>query len=241
MSNKNWKASYMTGMRSGLPVILGFVPVGIAYAIMARQAGFSVLETCSMSIAVFAGASQMMAVGMYEQGAGLIAMIVATFILNLRHLIMSTCVMNQMQDGSTAGRLLAAFGVTDESFAIFTTESKENSNLMYFLGLITVTYLSWNAGTLIGAVASDFLPAIVTASLGIALYAMFIGLLFPNLTGNWKLAVLVLLTAMCNTVLTQVMASSWALIISTLLCAFIGVFFVELDEEKEEGNTDGIN
>lgn len=235
------KEPYLTGMRSGIPVILGFVPVGIAYAIMARQAGFSVLETCGMSLAVFAGASQMMAVGMYTQGASIIAMILATFILNLRHLIMSTCVMNKMQDGSVKSRLLASFGVTDESFAIFTTETKENSNLMYFLGLITVTYLSWNVGTFIGAVASDFLPPIVTASLGIALYAMFIGLLFPNLTNNWRLTVLVVLTAFCNTLLSHFIASSWSLIITTLLCAFVGVFFVDLDDENREENDNAVH
>jgi predicted branched-subunit amino acid permease len=145
--------------------------------------------------------------------------------------------MNQMQDGSIKSRLFAAFGVTDESFAIFTTETKENGNLMYFLGLITITYSSWNLGTFIGAVASDFLPVIVTASLGIALYAMFIGLLFPNLTNNWRLTLLVILTAVCNTLLSQFIASSWALIIATLLCAFAGVFFVEFeDENKEEDN-----
>ncbi|MBQ2120512.1 MAG: AzlC family ABC transporter permease, partial [Peptococcaceae bacterium] len=83
-SGQTRKAQYLTGMRAGIPVILGFVPVGIAYAIMARQAGFSVLETCGMSLAVFAGASQMMAVGMYAQGASIIAMILATFILTSR-------------------------------------------------------------------------------------------------------------------------------------------------------------
>ena len=70
----------------------------------------------------------------------------------------------------------------------------------------------------------------LTASLGISLYAMFIGLLMPNLTNNYKLGGLVVLTALCNTLLSQVIDSSWALIISTLLCAFIGVFFVDLDE-----------
>ncbi|MBO5119958.1 AzlC family ABC transporter permease [Methanocorpusculum sp.] len=62
---------YLAGARAGIPVLLGFIPVGIAYAIMARQAGFDIFETCFMSVAVFAGASQMMAVGMYAQGAGL--------------------------------------------------------------------------------------------------------------------------------------------------------------------------
>lgn len=227
------KTRYHNGMKAAIPVILGFIPVGIAYAIMARQAGFTVLETCSMSAMVFAGASQMMAVGMTEQGASILVIMLATFILNLRHLIMSTCVMNRMRDGGTKARLLAAFGVTDESFAIFTTEEEKNSSVVFFLGLITVTYLSWNVGTFIGAVASDFLPEILSASLGIALYAMFIGILIPGLKGNWKLGALVALTAVCNSILTQLIPSSWALIASTLICAFIGVFFVDLKEEGD--------
>ena len=239
MKENSKKAQYLNGMRSGIPVILGFVPVGIAYAIMARQAGFSILQTCAMSLTVFAGASQMMAVGMYAQGASIIAMILATFILNLRHLIMSVCVMNRMKKDSTKIKLLASYGVTDESFAIFTTEKEEKCSAAYFLGLITVTYSSWNIGTLIGAVASDFLPAILTASLGVALYAMFIGLLMPNLTNNWRLGLLVILTAVCNSILTCFMESSWALIVSTLLCAFLGVFFVDLDSDSKEGQTDG--
>lgn len=232
----NTAQQFLRGMQSGVPVILGFIPVGIAYAIMARQAGFSVAQTCFMSLLVFAGASQMMAVGMYAQGASILAMILATFILNLRHVIMSTCVANRMTTGGLGIRLLSAFGVTDESFAIFTTEKKENCTVMYLLGLILVNYTSWNVGTLIGAIASDFLPAILTASLGISLYAMFIGLLMPNLTNNRKLGLLVILTAVCNTILSQIIASSWSLIVSTLLCAFLGVYFVDLDEvsKKEE-------
>lgn len=219
------------GVRAGIPVILGFVPVGIAYAIMAQQAGFTIAETIFMSLAVFAGASQMMAVGMYMQGAGLIAIILATFILNLRHLIMSTCVVNRMKNDRLPSKLLATFGVTDESFAIFTTEEEDKCSALYFLGLITVTYLSWIAGSAIGAVASGFLPPIVSASLGIALYAMFIGLLVPSIKGNLRLGILVILTACLNTVLIQFMASSWALILSTLICAGIGVFFVDLEKK----------
>lgn len=239
MKEINKKTQYLSGMRAGIPVILGFIPVGIAYAIMARQAGFTILQTCVMSLTVFAGASQMMAVGMYVQGASVIAMILATFILNLRHLIMSVCVVNRMRKDTTRIKLAATFGVTDESFAIFTTEKEEKCSAVYFLGLITVTYTSWNVGTLIGAVASDFLPVIITASLGIALYAMFIGILVPNLTKNWRLGLLIVLTAVCNSILTQFIESSWALIVSTLLCAFVGIFFVDLEPDKKEEPTDG--
>lgn len=236
---KSFKAQYLRGMKAGIPVIFGFIPVGIAYAIMARQAGFGVFETCSLSLFVFAGASQMMAVGMYAQGASIIAMIVATFILNLRHFIMSTCVMERMKGGGIKSKFLASFGVTDESFAIFTTTKSENCTIPYFLGLITVTYSSWNIGSFIGAVSSDFLPPILTASFGIGIYAMFIGLLMPDIPSNKRLGILVIITAICNTVLTQFIASSWALIISTLVCAFIGVFFVEFKEENKEDIADG--
>ena len=169
------KSLYFAGVRAGLPVIFGFIPVGIAYALMARQAGFTAMETIYMSISVFAGASQMMATGMYAQNAGIAAIVLATFLLNLRHLIMSTCVMNKMQPAPVLLKLLASFGVTDESFALFTTAREEHSHIAYFFGMITVTYSSWIAGSAIGALASDFLPAILTASFGIALYAMFIG------------------------------------------------------------------
>ena len=227
------KDEYLAGFRAGIPVFIGFIPIGIAYAIMARQAGFDIFETCFMSVAVFAGASQMMAVGMYAQGAGLAAIILATFLLNLRHVIMSTCIMNRMHPAKKPAKIAAAFGVTDESFAIFTTEKPERCTFSFFLGLVTVTYFSWVLGSVIGAVTSDFLPVLLTASLGIALYAMFIGLLFPGISGNGRLCLLVLLTAVCNTLLCLVIPQSWALIVSTLLCAFAGVFFVNIGGEDE--------
>ncbi|MCM1024324.1 MAG: AzlC family ABC transporter permease [Prevotella sp.] len=233
---ENKKRQYLSGARAGIPIIFGFIPVGIAYAIMARHAGFSAGETVFMSVTVFAGASQMMAAGMYAQGASVAAMILTTFILNLRHLIMSTCIMSRIRSEKTPLKLLAAFGVTDESFAVFTTEKKEKCTITFFMGLITVTYLSWVTGSAIGAFASDFLPPLLTASLGVALYAMFIALLMPNLKHNFRLELLAVLTAVLNTVLNKFIASSWALIASTLICAAIGVFFVRLDEREDEGN-----
>ncbi|MBQ8217092.1 MAG: AzlC family ABC transporter permease [Oscillospiraceae bacterium] len=233
MASKQFK----NGVIAGLPVLLGYIPVGIAYAILAHQAGFGIWETCSLSVFVFAGASQMMAAGMYAQGAGLAAIIIATFILNLRHIIMSACILNRMGEAPLWKRLAAMFGTTDESFAVFTTEKRENCTLPFFAGVVVTTYLAWNAGTLLGAVLSDFLPEIITASLGIALYALFISLLVPKISGNLRLTALAVLTGLCNLLLCLVMESSWALIVSTLLCAFIGVFFVRDEDLGEEAQT----
>lgn len=224
----------LLGARAGLPIMLGYVPIGIAYAVIARQAGLSVGQTCLMSLTVYAGASQMMAAGMLGRGAGFFAIVLATFVLNLRHLIMSSCVVHRMEPSPLGLRLLAAFGVTDESFAMFTTGAGKSRSPWFFLGIAGSIYFSWNLGTLLGALAMDLLPPLVTASLGISLYAMFISILIPGLSGNGRLAALVLLTALCNTLLCRFMASSWALIVSTLVCAFAGVFFVDLKETEDE-------
>ena len=117
MNNTSKLKQFAEGMYAGVPVILGFIPVGIAYAIMARQAGFNVAETIFMSASVFAGASQMMAVGMYASGASIVAMIVATFLLNLRHIIMATCIADRMKPCPRFIKFIAGFGVTDEGFA----------------------------------------------------------------------------------------------------------------------------
>lgn len=219
-----------------MPVIFGFIPVGIAFAIAARQAGFSILETQLMSLTVFAGASQMMSVGMWQEGAGIIAIIVATLIINLRHVIMSTCVMQRLGHTPLYLRLISAFGVTDESFAVFTSIDGERCTISYLLGLITVTYSSWNVGTFLGAIGADLLPAILTASFGVALYAMFIAIVTPALTDNLRLALLVVFTAVANWLLSFVIDGSWAMIISTLLGAFVGVFFVSLGGEGSDAS-----
>jgi 4-azaleucine resistance transporter AzlC len=221
---------YQLGLKAGIPVVLGFIPIAIAFAMMSEQSGVSMGQTIMMSVLVFAGASQMMAVGMLGQGAAMLPIVMATFILNLRHLIMSTCVMNRLKGTPSWFKLLLAFGVTDESFAIFTTMEKEKCSSFFFLGLICAAYSSWVVGTIIGSIASQFLPAVITNSLGIALYAMFIALLVPNVKKSLRLGLVVLVTAAINIMLSKFMDRSWSIIFSTLIGAAIGVFIAE-DED----------
>ncbi len=225
---------YKVGVRAGAPVVLGFIPVAFAYAIAAAKVGLSIWETVLMSLSVFAGASQMMAVGMLAQDAGVFAIIFATFIINLRHFIMSTCVFNIMEPAPKGLKLLSSFWVTDESFALFTVEKEQPRSIWFYFGMVTMTYSSWVLGGLMGALAVSFLPKIISDSLGIALYAVFIALLIPSVKKNLRLALLVISTAGLNALLRLVMDGSWALIVSTLVCAAVGVFAVDLDEGPKE-------
>lgn len=167
------KEEWLAGTRSAVPIMLGYVPVGIAYGVMARQAGLNTWQTVLMSLTVYGGASEMMAAGMVAQGAAVLTIVLTTFILNLRHIIMSTCVFNQMQGGRLPVRMLAAFGVTDETFAVYTTTANAPRTPRYFFSMALCSYLSWALGSWLGAIATGLLPPLITAALGISLYAMF--------------------------------------------------------------------
>ena len=157
------KEEWLVGTRSAVPIMLGYVPVGIAYGVMARQAGLNTWQTVLMSLTVYGGASEMMAAGMVAQGAAVLTIVLTTFILNLRHIIMSTCVFNQMQGGRLPVRMLAAFGVTDETFAVYTTTANAPRTPRYFFSMALCSYLSWALGSWLGAIATGLLPPLITA------------------------------------------------------------------------------
>lgn len=232
MKNSRGK-SYLYGMKKSVPVFFGFLPVAITFAIMSMGVGLNAAETVGMSVFVFAGASQIMAVGMIGGGAGMISIILATFVLNLRHVIMSTCVFRKIRIKGIVLKLVGALAVTDEGFALVTTEDDSKCDKYFMLGIITVTYLSWVSGTVIGVVASNILPKIIADSFAIALYALFIALIVPDVKKNIRLFITVMLTALINILLCIFIESSWAIIISTLVGAALGTFIVHNAEETD--------
>lgn len=168
---------FVHGMARGLPVLVGYVPIAVAFGLLARQAALPWEAAVGMSMFVYAGASQFIAVELYQLGAGVAEIVVTTFLVNLRHLLMSSTV---------AARLLrpflkpvVAFGVTDESFAIATTEGSA-SDPVELAGLELVPYLSWVGGTAIGFAFGQVLPPVVQQALGVTLYALFVYLLLPS-------------------------------------------------------------
>lgn len=223
----------LSGIKYGAPITIGVFPVGIAFAILARECGCSTLEIILLSGLVFAGASQIMAVGMLAQGAAIPVIIIATFLLNLRHLIMSSYVMSKLKDTKIGMKMLLAFSITDESFVLFSATEEEDKSALFLLGLNSVIYVSWVVATILGCLASDALPPLVSDSLGIAFYAAFIGILIPNIKKNLRIGVLVITTVIINTLLSKVLPSSIAIILSTLLGAGIGMQFIK-EESKEE-------
>jgi len=227
MKTSRFLSDYTYGLRRGLPILFGFLPVAVTFAVMSAQAGLTAAETVVMSAAVFAGASQIMSVGMIAAGADIFAITLATFVLNLRHIIMSTCVFRRLTHEKKRWYPAVGFGITDETFAFFSLEKSERASVPTMLGLITVAYSSWVGGTVLGTFVSVLLPKTVSDSLGIALYALFIALVTPDVKKSLRLLLVVALTAVLNTLLCFILPQSWAIIAATLVGAGLGIFLVE--------------
>ena len=132
--------------------------------------------------------------------------------------------MNQVEESNIGLNVLAAHVTVDESFAMFSLSS--DSNIWIYLGIAITAWLSWCLGAGIGVVLLDMLPVIVTNSFNISLYALFVAILTPAIKENKQIAILVLITAVLNIVLSQILGN-WSLIVSTLIGAAIGMYIVD--------------
>src|SRR5699024_4598855 len=184
------KAMFRRGLQVGFPIILGYIPVAITFGVLAVQGGLSLIELTMMSALVYAGASQFMGVNMIIGGSAAVEIIVATFVLNFRHFIMSLSFMNDIKESvSLKGRFGLSLGLTDEAFAVSSLNQNEAKGkyAVYFYTAIYLTgYLTWVIVSFLGGLLGEIIPEQLSQSMGIALYAMFIGLLIPSVKKEIK-------------------------------------------------------
>ena len=216
---------FISGVRASIPACLGVIPVGISIGMLGVRAGLTEIEIILMSVMVMAGSSQLMAISMITQGAALSTIIIGTFFINLRHIVMSSSAMHRIKGTTLFKRLLGAFALCDESFAVFSLS--DNSDYSFLLGSNTALYVSFVGSTVIGTFITSFLPQIVVDSFGIALYAAFLGLLIPGIKHNAKLIMLVIITGLLNCIYQCFLPASWSVILSMISGALIGVWLVD--------------
>jgi len=217
---------FAQGVTAGVPIAIGYMPIAIAFGVLAREASLSVEEAVLMSVLVFAGASQFMAASMLLTGAGGLQIIVATLFVNLRHLIMSMAVHDKLPKMQPAWRPIISFGITDETFAFLTLSKPEHQTALtpqFSAGLMGIAYLSWVIGTAVGGLGARYIPAQISAAMTIGLYAMFIGLLIPHIQTSLRVGAIAGTSMLLNTVLARVLDPGWAIVIATMLGASMGL------------------
>ena len=187
-----------------------------------------------MSFFVYAGASQFMAIDLIVQGISYGSIIIATFLLNLRHMMMSASLSLDLKDIDRRYLPLIAFGITDESFSLVSFK-KEKITLPYILTLFFSAHTVWWAGGIVGYLVGEVLPKSLQSSLSIGLYAMFAGLLFSQVKQDKKIIVLSSLSMIIYFLIYQFspISSGWDIIIGIIISSALGSYIFSKRGEKQ--------
>lgn len=170
--------SCIKGVQRALPIVLGYVPIGFAYGVLAGKSGLSEANILLMSLIVFAGSAQFIAVGLFASGTGPAAVILTTFVVNLRHMLMAAALAPYLSGWKKRYLAFFSYELTDETFALHSSKATELQECrVEALSLNLTAQFSWVMGTVLGIVASGLIGDVKPLGLDYALAAMFIGLL----------------------------------------------------------------
>lgn len=217
------EAPLVSAFRQALPIILGYVPVGFAYGVLAQKSGLSELNTVLMSVLVFAGSAQLIAVGLFAAGTAPLTIVATTFIVNLRHLLMSAALAPYLQSWSRLRLALFSCQLTDETFALHATRfAKGETGPAETFGINGIAQAAWVGGTVLGMAASTLITDVRPIGLDYALPAMFIALLLGQLKSRIHLLVSVAAGLLSTTLLLAGLNQSHVLA-ATILAATFGL------------------
>ncbi|OLS39542.1 branched-chain amino acid ABC transporter permease [Alkalihalophilus pseudofirmus] len=212
------KTEFSRGLLAGTSIAIGYLPAAITFGLLAKGTGLSFFESIAMSMFVFAGAAQYMALNLIAIGTGAFEIIFTTFIVNIRHLLMSASVNEKVENAHPLTKAIYSFGLTDEVFAVTSTqEGKVKTG--FIIGVAVMAYASWVLNTGVGYLMGSALPQSLQESMAIALYAMFIALLIPSLKKQRKIVWLAISAAILNSFLSLFIPSGWSIILATLMAS----------------------
>lgn len=215
-NKRDIKTSILPGLAAAWPICLGYVPIGLAFGVIAQKAGLYSIEITMMSILVFAGSSQFIAVSMLSAGAGAVPVIITTFAVNLRHLLMSSSLAVFLGNTTRKKLSLFAYGVTDESFAVnYTRFSQKTWNLSQALVVNHTANLTWVISSVIGGYSGRFIHE-NAFGIDYALTAMFICLLIFQLKGRFYVITAVI-SGIAAVILSLIIPGSSYIILASVI------------------------
>jgi 4-azaleucine resistance transporter AzlC len=206
------RSRFVRGARLGMPIFLGYMPIGMAFGIAATALGFTVAQTSGCSALVLAGAGQFIAVETLRGGGGLVAALVATGIVNLRYVLFSATLSPHLRDYPRWQQVLLAFTLTDETFAVNISDAREGRADAYsMLGVGAIAWIGWTLGTTVGAVAGASIGDPRAWGVDFAMPAMFTALLVGQITGRREIVAAAIAAAL-TLALSLVLPAEWAVV-----------------------------
>ena len=233
------KSSFLKGIKAGLPICFGYLSVAFAFGIFALSSGLNAVQALLISATNVTSAGQLAAVPIMVGGGTLIELAASQFMINLRYALMSVSLSQKFDASFTLkDKLITAFVVTDEVFAVASSQEGEVGKA-YMYGLILTPYLGWSAGTVLGAVAGNILPEIVISSLGIAIFAMFIAIVVPVARADYKTLICVGIAVAMSLAfhfipLLKKVPGGFVIIICAVSASVIAALLFPIQSKKEE-------
>ena len=214
---------WFRGVMRAMPIVFGYVPVGLAYGILAQKAGLSPVNTVLMSILVYAGSAQLIAVGLFGAQVPVLTIIMTTFVVNLRHLIMASALTPYLKHWRKRELAVFAYELTDETFAVHSAQFPNGvPPKIEVLATNITAQTSWVTGTLLGIAVGRLVTDVKPFALDYALPAMFVALLVLQIK-QWVHVVVAVLTGLLAVVLLQAGMTQWHVMTATVIGAGIGV------------------
>jgi len=219
---------FFNGMQDCIPTILGYLSIGFACGVVSKSCGMSILQSTVMSAFIYAGSSQFIAASMILSLAPAPNIILAIFLVNLRYFLMSASLAPYFKGNSLLKNFISGILLTDETFALAASKGSNENKIDYIwmLGVNIVAYLNWIVANLLGALLGSLIYDYKIFGLDFALSAMFIGLLISSVKekGDKKTSVVIVFsTVITLMLLIQFISANTAIMIASILGAFIGV------------------
>ncbi|HIW73807.1 MAG TPA: AzlC family ABC transporter permease [Firmicutes bacterium] len=193
------------GFLDAVPLGIGVTIYGLVYGMMARQAAIPLWVVLGMSLIVFAGSSQMIAVEMIASGAGPLSTMLTVLIVNLRHVVMAADLSRFLPEADGKRRALTAFFLTDESYSVSYSHFQKDAagGARYVLGAGLNIYLFWGLSGVLGYLGGNLIPPVLEPAFGFAMAAAFLSMLVPIVRDRPTLA------AVLTSAVTAVAGNLW--------------------------------
>ena len=174
--NKIIKESF----KDSLPIMAGYLVLGSGFGIMCTTYGYSIFVAISMSLFIYAGSMQYVALSLLSSGASLLSAFIMTVVVNIRHLFYGISMFNKYHD-LKKHKFYTIFSLTDETFSIVSSKKDKDDDYYFYLSLFNQLY--WLIGTILGFLIGDRLP-FSTSGIEFSMTALFICVVVDNLEKN---------------------------------------------------------
>ena len=233
------RQEFMSGVRHGIPIALGYFAVAFSLGIAAKKAGLTALQGWITSILCNASAGEYVGFTLIAANALYLEMALGTLVANARYMLMSCAISQRLEPTlSIWHRMRIAFCLTDEIFGI-SIARHDHLNPNYPYGAMFVATNGWALGTALGIIAGNILPLRLVSAFSVALYGMFLAIIIPPAKTN-KIVLGIIIAGFGLSYLAAILPFLSAIsegtrtIILTLLISTAAAFLFPYEEKNEE-------